>query len=105
MVVAEVRSANRSLGRRVGEQGPNPVPATKLLFDPVLHLAPGAVDPLVQGPAVAHRRRQRGHDGRRSGATTEVAPGSQPTGWGPWQGARPCRSRVAHGSSCPTWRI
>jgi hypothetical protein len=52
IVAAEVRSAKRSLGRGVGERGPNPVPAAKLLLDPVLDLAAGAVDLLVEGPSV-----------------------------------------------------
>jgi hypothetical protein len=52
MVAADVRSAKRSLGRRVGERGPNPVSAAKLLLDPDLDVAPGAVDVLVQGARV-----------------------------------------------------
>ncbi len=62
MVAADVRSANRSIGRGVGDRGPNPVPAAKLLLDPVLDLAAGAVEVLVEAAGVDRGGGERGHD-------------------------------------------
>ena len=69
-------------GRRgaVGEQ------IELLLLDPVLHLAAGAVDVLVQGARVD-----------RAGA---AARSRRSAGWRPWAGARPWRPPGAAGSSC-----
>jgi hypothetical protein len=60
MVAADVRPANGSLGRRVGERGPNPVSAAKRLLDPVFDRAARAIDVLVQRAGVDRVRRQEG---------------------------------------------